>query len=425
MPRSNEPEPETLFKHRDIDPEATELYRIWEHTGIIPTRYRDINFDRKDINPEHTWVACWPLINAAIHGFMIQDVEFVDRVMDLLEERIAKGTRPDVDTISHIFGENRHHMPKALQRFLVDRWIHNSSEGFESVDPLDLPEAFVHFALDRAMRRLSHGTQASLLSDCQYHSHSKSERCYKDWILPTVAERQQRYKYRREKASREAEQVARDSIEYGIAAVDWEQRRAEAHRALREQVDDHSRAANSRPRTPGQQLEGKRVQRHELSDDAQIPERETGSERQLGFRSAASSMFGTAQAEGPVDEVKFAPPAREPPPPPPPSRPSERIEHYDGIIERDPCFGEALGDQKVAVSSYGGAIPGVMGEESLEPTLQDTPSLPPALDACARTASQENSRQEKRTSCPGAFPESRSGSRKSMVSSLQGSSSVS
>jgi len=141
----------TLLRRRNIDADAAELHQIWRRTGVIPTRYRDVNLDPDGVDPQHTWMACWPLINAAIHGYVIDDVEFVDRVMDLLEEKIVKGVRPDIDTISHIFGVKRHNMPKALGRFLVDRWLDSAAQGFDNVDPSDLPQPFVCSALETAM----------------------------------------------------------------------------------------------------------------------------------------------------------------------------------------------------------------------------------------------------------------------------------
>ncbi|KAI4944231.1 hypothetical protein J4E91_008785 [Alternaria rosae] len=229
-------DPSTLLRRRNIDADAAELYQLWRRTGVIPTRYRDVNFDPEGIDPQRTWIACWPLINAAIHGYVVEDIEFVDRLMGLLEEKVVKGIRPDSDTISHIFGENRHHMPTALGRFLVDRWVDCAAEGFCDVDLFDLPQHFVYVALESAMKRLSCDERPSSLPDCQYHTHAQSEDCYKRRMVPE-AKRQERYRHRREKASREAEQVAADSIEYGITTVDWEGRRVEEHRKLREESD--------------------------------------------------------------------------------------------------------------------------------------------------------------------------------------------
>ncbi|KAI4651095.1 uncharacterized protein J4E79_009291 [Alternaria viburni] len=319
----------TLLRRRNIDADAAELHQLWRRTGVIPTRYRDVNFDPDGIDPRHTWIACWPLINAAIHGYVINDIEFVDRVMDLLEEKIAKGVRPDIDTISHIFGEKRHNMPKALGRFLVDRWLDSAAQGFGDVDPSDLPQPFVCSALETAMRRLSNDERSSSLAGCQYHTHAKPEECYKKRLVPEEAKRQQRYKYRREKASREAEQVAADSIECGIVVVDWEGRRVEEHRRLRDESDASLPAFDDRIGTADQ------MHKVDPSDGLDVLD-DTDVNNQLNAKSSSSSMFGTSQADGPVDEVKFAPPTREPPPMPP--SPNPRVGRDDSAVEGDQAY---------------------------------------------------------------------------------------
>jgi hypothetical protein len=404
MPDNHDDHLVSLVKHCNIDPDAAELHRIWRHTGVVPTRYRDINFDPDGIDPQHTWIACWPLMNAVIHGFMLEDDKFIDRMMDLLDEKIVKGVRPDVDTISHVFGEKRQHIPMMLQHFLVDRWINNSTQGFGDVDPHSLPESFVCAALDTAMRRLSQDTQSSLPSGCRYHTHSRPDGCYKNRILPTEAGRQERYEYRREKASREAAQIATDMIEYGIRTFDWEERRAETHRALHDQVDDYSPTSSSRLEASEQSLEADKPKRPELSDHDHTSETENHLDYHLKVRYSPSSMFRIAQAEGAVDEVKFAPPAREPPPAPPPSSDSAR--HDDSSVENDPSLEKLSSDHEVAMSLNGDATPLLEIEESFESNLLDAPAIPPEHEADARTASRESSREKERATCPGSFPES-------------------
>ncbi|KAG9195024.1 hypothetical protein G6011_00144 [Alternaria panax] len=385
----------SILKHRNIDPAAAELHQIWRHTGIIPTLYRDINFDPDGINPQHTWIACWPLINAAIHGYMLNDTEFVDRVMDLLEEKIVNGVRPDVDTIFHVFGEKRQHIPMTLQRFLVVRWIDSSPRGFDDVDPHSLPEFFVCAALDTATRRLSHVAQRPSLSGCQYHTHSKSEGCYNQRIMPADATRQERYKYRREKASREAEQVAADSIVFGIATLDWKERRAEAHQALHDQVDDYSLTADSRIKASAPNLEADLSRKLELTKEADLPQREPDPE-------SYASGSGVAQAEGAADEVKVAPA------PPPPT--SMHADHSNSNVGGAQCFQELPTQEEVAMPSNRDAMPVAEEVDSSEPTLSHAPAIAPQSNACARAALGESSRQRKRRTCPGSFPESRSGS---------------
>jgi hypothetical protein len=397
MPGNDDDDLVSLLKRRNIDSDAAEIHRLWRHTGIIPTRYRDINFDPDGINPQHTWIACWPLMNAAIHGYMLEDIEFVDRVMDLIEEKIVKGVRPDVDTISHLFGEKRQHIPMMLQHFLVDRWVDHSTRGFEDVDPHSLPEFFICAALDTATRRLSHLARQSSSSGCQYHTHPKSVECYRNRNKQAEAVRQGRYKYRREKVSREAEKAAADSIKYGIAAVDWEARRAEAHRALHDQVDDYSPTTSSWVETSGQRVEGIASEQVDWTYGAPDPERENP-ESHLNFGS--SSVFGSARADGAVDEVKVAPPAREPPPPPPPT--DMPVEDPDSTIESNQYAEVPTEDKK--------------SEGDFESIPSDATAVPPEVHACAQAISSESTRRKKRATYPGSFPESRSGSLKENIS---------
>ena len=391
----------TLLRRRNIDADAAELHQLWRRTGVISTRYRDVNFDPDGINPQHTWIACWPLIDAAIHGYVIDDIEFVDRVMDLLEEKIVKGVRPDIDTISHIFGEKRHNMPKALRRFLVDRWLDSATEGFGDVDPSDLPQPFVCSALETAMRRLSNDNRSSSPADCQYHTHATPEECYKQRIAPEEAKRQQRYKYRREKASHEAEQVAADSIECGIVVVDWEGRRLEQHRRLRDESDASLPAFDDRIGTTNQ------MHKTSLSDGLDVLD-DTDANNQLIAKSSSSSIFGTAQADGPVDEVKFAPPTREPPPMPP-SR-NARVERDDSAVEGDQTYERLLRDQQIQFSLFDGAMQAVKVEGNSASIALGAPAMPRDSDTNARAVSRESPRRRERRTCPGSFPESRAGS---------------
>ncbi|KAI4645506.1 uncharacterized protein J4E78_009419 [Alternaria triticimaculans] len=391
----------TLLRRRNIDADAAELHQLWRRTGVIPTRYRDVNFDSDSIDPQHAWIACWPLINAAIHGYVIDDVEFVDRVMDLLEEKIVKGVRPDIDTISHIFGDKRHNMPKALGHFLVDRWVDSAAEAFGDVDPSDLPQPFLCSALETAMRRLSSDKRSPPLLNCQYHTHATSEECYKQRIAPEEAKRQQRYKYRREKASREAEQVAADSLECGIVVVDWEGRRLEQHRRLRDERDA------SRPAFDDRIEPSREVQEAEQSDGLDVLG-DVDSRNRLNAKPSSSSIFGTAQADGPIDEVKFAPPTREPPPTPP--SPNARTGRDDSAVEGDQAYERLLMDQKTQFSLFDSAMQAVKIEGESESTALDAPAMPRNSDTNARTVSGESPRRRERRTCPASIPESRSGS---------------
>lgn len=218
--------------------------------------------------------------------------------------------------------------------------------------------------------------------------------------------RQGRYKYRREKASREAEKAAADSIKYGIATVDWEARRAEAHRALHDQVDDYSPTTSSWIETSDQGVEGIALEQVDWTYGTPAPERENP-ESHLNFGS--SSMFGTARADGVVDEVKVAPPAREPPPPPPTDMP---VDDPDSRIESNQYAEVPTKDKESETSAYDDAMPFVKSERDFESIPSDATAVPPEVHACAQVTSPESMRRKKRATCPGSFPESRSGSLK-------------
>ena len=156
--------------------------------------------------------------------------------------------------------------------------------------------------------------------------------------------RQGRYKYRREKASREAEKAAADSIKYGIATVDWEARRAEAHRALHDQVDDYSPTTSIWMEPSGQGVEG-----------------------------VASEQVDWTYAEVPTE------------------------------------------DKKSEASAYDNAMPFVKSEGGFESIPLDATAVPPGNHACAQATSPESTRRKKRATCPGSFPESRSGSLKEKI----------
>jgi hypothetical protein len=390
----------TLLKNRNIDPDASELHRLWRRTGVIPTRYRDINFEQDGINSEHTWITCWPLINAAIYGYKLKDVEFVDRVMDLLEDKVVKGVRPDFDTISHIFGEKQQHMPMALGSFLVDRWVDCVIPGFGDMDPYSLPQLFVYAALETAMQRLSYGKRSSSPPGCQYHTHAKHEECSKHRHLPEEAKRQERYRYRREKVSREAGNVVADSIECSISTVDWEERRLEDHRRLRDEVDGSSRAINSQLGTSKQDMETNHTRRLDPLKGAPTQDREVESTSHVKSLSLSSSVVGTAQVEGAVDEVKFAPPDREPPPPSPPSTP---VIQYDSIVKSDQRFAASPKSREFAPSLISNVMPFIKSVEGLESTDWNSPAIPPEPDTKARTTSKESLRQKKHATYPGPF----------------------
>jgi hypothetical protein len=130
--------------------------------------------------------------------------------------------------------------------------------------------------------------------------------------------------------------------------------------------------------------------------------------------SSSSSIVETAQAEGALDKVTFAAPVREPPPPP--SSPNAPVSQYDSIVETDHHFAASPKSQEFAPLLIGNVMPVMKSVEGLQSTDWNSPAFPPEPNAKARATRKESLRQKKHATCPGAFPESRSGSLKSMFS---------
>jgi len=149
------------------------------------------------------------------------------------------------------------------------------------------------------------------------------------------------------------------------------------------------------------------VQEVEHSDGLDVQE-DIDAKNRLNAKSSSSSMFGTAQADGPVDEVKFAPPTRSPPPMPP--SPSARVRRDDSAVESDQTYGALLRNQHIQFSLFDVAMQAVKIEGDSESTALSAPAMPRDSDANARTVSGESPRRRERRTCPGSFPESRSGS---------------
>jgi hypothetical protein len=221
--------------------------------------------------------------------------------------------------------------------------------------------------------------------------------------------RQGRYKYRREKASREAEKAAADSIKYGIATVDWEAQRAEAQRAFHDQVDDYSPTTSSWMGTSGQGVERIASEQVDWTYGSPAPERENP-EPHLNF--GFSSMFGTTRTDGAIDEVKVAPPAREPPLPPPTDMP---VDDPDSTVGSNQYAEVPTEDKKSEASAYDNAMPFVKSEGDFESIPLDATAVPPEVHTCAQATSPERTRRKNRATCPGSFPESRSGSLKEKI----------
>ncbi|KAF1970226.1 hypothetical protein BU23DRAFT_571020 [Bimuria novae-zelandiae CBS 107.79] len=109
--------------------EMRESLKIWQRytaTGIIDV---DICPEALDGGGNYTWMHCWGLFNIYPFGASFMDnIEFTDRVMDMLCKNIKPGQAADVDTISLIF--TTRNISSRLKRFVVDRCIDARAKNF-------------------------------------------------------------------------------------------------------------------------------------------------------------------------------------------------------------------------------------------------------------------------------------------------------
>jgi hypothetical protein len=159
----------------DVDPAAYPLYKSWLGTKTLPSRYHDLPFEMDDVDPAFAWAACWPLMNAVIMGYSVGEMDFIDCVMDALDQRVPRYVWPDIHTLRHLFGENRNDVPYVLKNFVVDRCVECGSGVFVKIRLEDLPRCFsTHF--NNAIRYLEHNVPDPT---CEYHTHNAPEACYK------------------------------------------------------------------------------------------------------------------------------------------------------------------------------------------------------------------------------------------------------
>ena len=160
----------------DLDPHSFELYQEYKRTGKI--RYC-IPESAPDENNKYTWQHCWSLINAYIHGTSLGDVDFADRVMDILDSQIVRGVYADYDTIRHVFTAGD--IPEQLKRFVVNRCVDAGADNFRREKTRRLPKLYVLMVLETAMGRksLGAGMHSATPVVCEYHLHGRSRRCYK------------------------------------------------------------------------------------------------------------------------------------------------------------------------------------------------------------------------------------------------------
>ncbi|KAF1938371.1 hypothetical protein EJ02DRAFT_410564 [Clathrospora elynae] len=374
-----------LFGNESADPFAFRLYNIWKQTGKLPQRDGEINFAMLEPNPKHTWQACWPLMNAVIFGHMNRFFDFADTVMDMLQVKVAKGVCADADTISQLFGqEEGGDIPDSLKQFVADRCVDAGIEAFEEMDLSSEPTSFIRLVLETALRRLSTAGKPPHISCCEYHSHATRYNCYENKIARTEDRRMERHEHLREKSRKDFEQVALDYRQNGIKAVDWEERRAEVHQALHKQT-------------------GRSWMTPEVDKEA---------------TKSSTGILGTTQTNGSVDRVKIEPPTLAPPPPP------VSVELRGSTAEDIPQNEIMPAYNEVPVVLVNSATPTITtsnGSNSPHSSVRSTQLAPvPEL----RVALEMSSKSKNRATCPGAFPESRPGSMRSVTptqnSSLDG-----
>jgi hypothetical protein len=159
-----------------MDPHSIELYQAYKYTGEILYCIPDPAFDEDN---KYTWQHCWSLINAYIHGTDIGDIDFADRIMDILEQQIAPGVCADSNTIRHIFTADG--ISEQLRRFVVNRSIDADANSFRREQTRRSPKLYVLMILEAVTDRLCFGVRTSSLSSeaCEYHLHGDTRRCYR------------------------------------------------------------------------------------------------------------------------------------------------------------------------------------------------------------------------------------------------------
>lgn len=221
---------DTLHHVPELDPQAFDMFKIWLHTRKITPWYLD------NVEKEHKWMASWPLMNAHILGCIIEEPDFADRVMDVLAERLAPLTCPDADTIAHIFALDREGVSKALKRLVIDRFIDSPEVGRNCLNIASMPKTFCQGALQTILQRFDRDFNPEAHSCCRYHIHGPNEACYKTRMTPVDVMKEQKLAEARALSTKDAEVVVANMIKNGIKSIDWEQRKANANRALQEEM---------------------------------------------------------------------------------------------------------------------------------------------------------------------------------------------
>jgi hypothetical protein len=396
----------------DLDSHAFELYQIWLHTGTVPFRCQGACCSSPTSDSRYIWQACWPLINAHILGCAIGAPEFSDQVMDLLQEKTRNAPQVDTNTISHVFSENESEIdiPSVLRRFVADRYIDAGIEsGFDDLDIPGLPPKFVYTMLDAALRRLSPANPEGFPSSCEYHTHKASRTCYKLSVQPTIMRKEQKLEVARENSRKDSKEVLKNANTNGIQTVDWEQRKAEAMRALMEQRGC-GRVGFHRLSEPGSIETGAVISTEQAALKKHHEILDTSKEGQTEVSTSAGSVFGTALTNSPIDDVLSKAPSREPPPPPAFTEllrsESSNTSHSDKLPEYVANTTTSNSDTATSTS---------LVSDGSTPRDPDSRSSLSAPDSDMRQNMVLTLELEKKLSCPGAFPVSRDGSLKSGI----------
>ena len=395
----------------NYDPHAFELYKVWLHTDAIPTYYRYTGRLPTDQNQKYTWQSSWPLMNAVILGGTIKEPDFTDRVMDLLEEHVVKGVCADKDTIVHVFAERAGDIPAILKQFIVDRCIDASFASFNNLGIPTLPSPFVNLALKTALRRLSRAEQVPLAPDCRYHTHTSLEGCYKRNHTAADIRKKERPGWQREKSRKDSKEVEKNVGENGSESIDGETGQVNDDRVARKQT------ACTRVGSGG--LNGRReekAERNVAAEETSVTKRATWT-RESNFHDTDKERLllpvdipGMTRTKDAVHEIQLEPPRRAPPPPPTIGNLGNLLESAVCVINHSNSLAPFQEDSGIQTSNL--PAPTLTGGGSVSPHLspRNTRSksgfrLPRGLET--------PSKSEKRTICPGAYPES-------LVESLRG-----
>jgi hypothetical protein len=353
-------------------------------------------------------------MNAAIHGYTLRDVYFTDLVMDLLRENVPENVRPDLATIAHLFWEHIDDTPDVLRQLIVDRWVDAGLE--ESYDQVNFSQKLPFFAnavLKTALQRLSDSKRCSSQSGCVYHSHILPEDCYKHSTTQDTVETEGQSKGCQDISYQTLESKAAKSRNKGINDADPAKLKAEAHQAMR---DQRGLSWVGFRRLDKQKTEARGLLSFEDSNllSGVIPECPDTPEAHDQTVSPASTLFGTTQTDRSVNDVRIEPPTREAPPPPSLFPAPFAPELQDGPTTPSHEALPAYVDE--AYMPFRNNRPSVIGQ------ADGSYSLPLHVNGAQSAPTSEpkanpkmDTRAGKHITCPGAFPESRPGSLRSVT----------